>query len=187
MRHLFLVVLAASAIATPAFAAGDAIVEAQIGYDTPSVDGSLGSTSGVSYGVTLAYELPIDDTIFFGAEVAVNNSTAKECAGGGTAVDPRVCFGAGRDFGAAARFGVDIAKNDSIYAIAGYSNLKANVTADAGTGPSGASTTLDGVQVGVGYRHWFGEKLFGKFEYRYSNYEAGVERHQGLVGVGYQF
>ncbi|HYJ83725.1 MAG TPA: outer membrane beta-barrel protein, partial [Allosphingosinicella sp.] len=59
------------------------------------------------------------------------------------------------------------------------------------TTPAGVTTrdgrNLDGFRLGAGYQHGFGEKMYGKVEYRYSNYEADVTRHQVLLGVGVQF
>ncbi len=46
---------------------------------------------------------------------------------------------------------------------------------------------LDGLRLGAGVQQGFGRNAYGKIEYRYSNYEAGIERHNVLVGVGLTF
>jgi outer membrane immunogenic protein len=186
MRKLLLVTVAALAASSPVYAQ-NVSVEVQTGYDVPTFDGTAGAVPGVSYGATLAVEMPIDESIFFGAEVSVDKSTSDECSGAATAVSPLVCVSTGRDFGAGVRFGADIGENSSFYAMAGYTNLRVGVVADDGTGPASAGANLDGIKLGLGFRQWFGKRAYGKVEYRYSNYEGGLDRHQGLVGIGYQF
>ena len=43
------------------------------------------------------------------------------------------------------------------------------------------------LRVGAGVEQQLGTNLYAKAEYRYSNYEAGIERHQVLGGVGFRF
>lgn len=186
MRKITLAAVAALAVSSPAFAQNIS-VEVQGGYDAPSFDGTAGTVPGVSYGATLALEMPIDDSIFFGAEVSIDDSTSDECGGAGTLADPSVCVALGRDFGAGVRFGADLGKSSSVYGMVGYTNLRVGVTANDGTGPIGSAANVDGIKLGAGFRQWFGKRAYGKVEYRYSNYEGGLERHQGLVGLGYQF
>jgi outer membrane immunogenic protein len=186
MRTYLIAAVAALAVSSPAYA-GNVSVEVQGGYDAPKFDGTAGTVDGISYGATLAYEMPIDETIFLGAEVSIDDSSAKECGGAATAADPRVCVNLGRDLGAGVRFGVDFGKSSSVYGMVGYSNLRVGVTADDGTGAVGGAANVDGIKLGAGFRQWFGKRAYGKVEYRYSNYQGGLERHQGLVGVGYQF
>ncbi len=186
MRNIIFAVAAVLAASSPAYAQ-NLSVEVQTGYDSPTFDGSAGAVPGVSYGATLAYEMPLDDTIFFGAEVSLDHSTSDECSGASTAASPLVCVALGRDFGAGVRFGADLGENSSIYAVAGYTNLRVNVLADDGTGLVDGAANVDGIKLGAGFRQWFGKRAYGKVEYRYSNYEGGLERHQGLVGLGYQF
>ncbi len=187
MNKFAIAAVALMGVASPAYAAGGLNVEVQGGYDAPKTDGTIGASSGITYGATLAYEMPVDDSIFVGVEASVNNSTSDECVGTATAVDPQVCIDYGRDFGAGARLGFNVSKNTALYGVVGYSNLRVGASVNDGTTLSSGKTNVDGVQVGVGVRQWFGKRAYGKVEYRYSNYEAGVERHQGLVGVGYEF
>lgn len=76
-----------------------------------------------------------------------------------------------RDFGADARLGVAVTDNLLVYGKVGYANLRG----------------LDGVRVGGGLEIASGAKLYGKLEYRYSDFQEGVGRHAGLVGVGLRF
>jgi outer membrane immunogenic protein len=186
MKAFLFAAVAALAVSSPAFAQ-DVSIEVQGGYDAQTASGAGGSIKGASYGATLAFELPVDETIFVGAEVSLDNSTTDECAGARTALEPEVCVAYGRDFTVGLRGGVDLGKSSSIYATVGYTNLRASVATDDGTTADKLSGNVEGVKLGVGYRQWFGKRAYGKLEYRYSNLEAGLERHQGLVGVGYQF
>lgn len=80
-------------------------------------------------------------------------------------------FASYRDFGADARLGVALTDNLLAYGKVGYANLRG----------------LDGVRVGGGLEIASGAKLYGKLEYRYSDFQDGVGRHAGLVGVGLRF
>ena len=48
-------------------------------------------------------------------------------------------------------------------------------------------TNLDGVRVGAGLQYAIGGKSYVGGEYRYSNYEADVSRHQLALTVGTRF
>ena len=71
------------------------------------------------------------------------------------------------------------AGNTAIYGKAGYTNARIESSVGNENG--------DGLRVGGGVERKLGQNLFGKVEYRYSNYEADVERHQIVAGLGMRF
>jgi outer membrane immunogenic protein len=105
----------------------------------------------------------------------------------------------GRDLYVGGRLGVATEGNLLIYAKAGYTRLSASADYDA-AGSSGLDEDeidellededlgrLDGVRVGAGLEASFMTRGLAKIEYRYSNYEADVTRHQVVVGLGIRF
>ena len=40
---------------------------------------------------------------------------------------------------------------------------------------------------GLGYEYLLSGKSYLKLEYRYSNYEGGIERNQAVTGFGFRF
>jgi len=179
MRKLFAAALLAACSATPALAQGSEAfngphVELITGYD--SVDGAGDSTGGVIYGIGAGYDFRLDD-IVVGIEAEAAESTTGDCQGG-------VCVDASRDLYIGGRLGVVVAPNVLIYAKAGYSN--ARVVATAGGISDG--TNLDGARAGAGVEWQFANSpLSLRAEYRYTNYEAGLSRHQGVLGLSYRF
>ena len=103
-----------------------------------------------------------------------------------------------------ARVGVPVSPQALLYAKGGYTNARFGLDADDGAGfNEDFSATLDGFRVGAGVEYLFGTNVYGKVEYRYSNYsslkyndtlfndsnEIGVDldRHQVVAGVGFRF
>jgi len=77
-----------------------------------------------------------------------------------------------------------VAPNVLLYGKIGYSNARVEVT----SGNVSDSTNLDGVRAGAGLEWQFrNAPLSLRAEYRYTNYEQGVERHQGTVGLAFRF
>lgn len=81
----------------------------------------------------------------------------------------------GRELGATARIGGVVGKKVLLYGLGGYSNLNAG------------GFNFEGFQVGAGVELALGKQAFVKAEHRYANYDAGVEFHQNLLGVGLRF
>lgn len=191
MRNLVLASLLATAMATPALAQdADAPftgprVEALVGWDR--VQGGGSKSDDVGYGVALGYDAQMGGAVI-GAEAEYSDSNNKSCVGARTAADPRDCLKAGRDLYVGGRVGTAIGASTLLYAKAGYTNADAKFTTDNGTTETTlAKSHLDGVRVGAGVEQKLGGNAYVKGEYRYSNYERGVERHQALAGVGIRF
>lgn len=79
------------------------------------------------------------------------------------------------DLGAGARLGYVVNENVLAYARGGYTNL------DLGR------RSVDGLTVGGGLEVNVAGPVYGKVEYRYTDFEGGLGRHGGLVGVGLRF
>jgi outer membrane immunogenic protein len=163
MRKIALLAALAAFSAAPAYASGEARVEAQLGYD------DIGGESGVTYGTVLGYDMDIGSTAFVGVEVGFAETSIEE-------LDVK----AGRDLSAGVRFGVEVSERGKLYGLVGYSNQRFSA-------PGFASENIDGIRVGVGYQHDISKNLYGKVEYRYTNYELGVDRQTVVAGLGARF
>lgn len=170
-------------VATPAFAqdAGKQPfsgfhAEALVGYDT--VDDGTDSEDGVTFGGAFGYDFRASSLVF-GVEGEITTATTRAC----TDDNKTVCAESGRDLYAGARVGTPVSENVMVYAKAGYTNGRI-----VGTYLNQAQVRedLDGVRGGVGVELARGSLLL-RTEYRYSNYEQGVTRHQGVVGLGVRF
>jgi outer membrane immunogenic protein len=172
MRVINAAVLLAAATATPAFAqpfkGGN--VTAIVGFDHAEFAGESGS--GIVYGIGAGYDFQSGGTVF-GLQLEATDATTKNC-------DLGVCIRAGRDLYAGARLGGVVSNKTLIYALAGYSNARVSVDGFGGT-------NLDGIRGGLGVEHQPGNNWFFRFEGRYTNYEQGFSRWQGVAGVGIRF
>jgi outer membrane immunogenic protein len=180
-----------AAAATPAAAEGFR-AEVHGGWDHVRADGpginNNDSDSGIVYGIGAGYDFAISPKVELGVDLSADLSTMEECESSVIVPNDRACLDAGRDLAAAVRLGYKVSPKGTIYALAGYTNARFRFDY---TTPAGVTTrdgrNLDGFRLGAGYQHGFGENMYGKVEYRYSNYEAGVTRHQALLGVGVNF
>jgi outer membrane immunogenic protein len=180
-----------AAAATPAAAEGFR-AEIHGGWDHVRSDGpginNNDSDSGIVYGIGAGYDFAISPKVELGLDLSADLSTMEECENSVVLANDRACLDAGRDLAAAIRLGYKVSDRGTLYALAGYTNARfrfdyttpANVT-------TRDSRNLDGFRLGAGYQHDLGKNMYAKAEYRYSNYEADVARHQALVGVGIKF
>ncbi|OSZ68361.1 hypothetical protein CAP40_07155 [Sphingomonas sp. IBVSS2] len=178
MRILATTALAlVAATATPALAQDGAFqgprAEVIGGWDRVNGDGD--GKSGFVYGGAIGYDLQRGKAVF-GVDAEVTGSTTK-------ATEAGVTVKAGRDLYAGVRAGVAVSPTTLVYAKGGYTNGR--ITGE--TGNVRVSDNLDGFRLGAGVEHAFGQRLYGKVEYRYSNYSQDVERHQVLAGLGVRF
>lgn len=190
MRKVAIAILLASATAaTPALAQDGAAfsgprVEGVVGWDRTQANG--GHDDGVLYGIGAGYDIQRGSTVF-GLETELTDSDVKECVGARTAADPRVCAKAGRDIYVGGRAGFVVGGSTLLYAKAGYTNARYKGTVDDGTTRLSDGNNLDGIRVGAGAEYAVGPNSYVKAEYRYSNYEKGISRHQALAGFGFRF
>ena len=158
-------------------------VEAVAGYDRSKinlsdfgVDDSIKDT-GVVYGVGAGYDIPLNGNVSVGADVEATKSTIKEDFGAGTELE------AGRDLYAGGRVSFGIADNSNVYVKAGYTNFRVKGEA-AGVSDS---AKLDGYRLGAGAQFGLGGKAYVGGEYRYSDYESDLSRHQLVGTIGTRF
>jgi len=180
-----------AAAASPAAAEGFR-AEIHGGWDHARADGpginNNDSDSGIVYGIGAGYDFAISPKVELGLDLSADLSSLEECESSVVLPNDRACLDAGRDLAAAIRLGYKVSDRGTLYALAGYTNARFRFDY---TTPGGVTTrdgrNLDGFRLGAGYQHDFGKRMYGKVEYRYSNYEAGVTRHQALMGVGVKF
>jgi outer membrane immunogenic protein len=122
-----------------------------------------------------------------GVELNADDSTTKECGSDVVVLGDTLCVRAGRDLSAVARMGWNTSAAGKLYVLAGYTNARLKISYTDATGTVSDAGNGDGVRVGAGYQQSFASGLYGKVEYRYSNYEADFSRHQVLAGVGIAF
>jgi len=172
MRTLFVAATAAALTATPAFAQDATApafsgghIEAIAGYESIHADGD--SQIGLAFGLAGGYDFRTGRAVI-GVELEAAESTVS-----------RSGVEAGRDLYAGGRVGVVLNERGLLYAKAGYTNARASF---AGTG-----VNFDGIRAGAGIEWMVDSHVSIRGEYRYSNYEDGLSRHQGLIGLGYRF
>jgi len=174
---IFAATAAALLSAAPALAQADSFVgpraEVIAGYDAVKATGNgLGTPDGFLYGFGLGYDARVSGAVV-GLEAELSDSTAKRNFTGGS-VD------ASRDIYVGARAGVPLGDVALAYVKAGYTNARFEAN---GFG----SEKLDGIRLGAGLEYKLGTNLFLKGEYRYSNYEQDIVRHQVVGGLGIRF
>lgn len=172
------VAAAAVAVSAPAFAQdaapfAGAHAEVLAGYDALDTNTAvLGTLDGVLYGIGLGYDFQAGNAVL-GIEGEASDATSNFDYAGGQ-------LDAERDLYVGARAGFLIGDQALAYVKAGYTNARLNDTFAGGA-------NADGVRVGAGLEYKLGGQLFVKGEYRYSNYEANLERHQVVAGLGMRF
>lgn len=181
MRILAITALALATVATPAFAQdsektgfGGASVGAVVGID--HVKDSTDGSTGVLGGVTLGYDFDAGGVVI-GADAEADLASTKDCVGAS-------CVKAGRDLYVGGRIGAPLSENLLFYGKVGYTNARVKGTV---SGTTVTAQNLDGIRAGVGLEVKTHSNLFGRIEYRYSNYEQDVVRHQGVAVIGVRF
>ena len=193
MRKYLLAALCAGTLATPAFAQDQGNlsgfrVEGLVGYDRPSIADE--NADGVLYGMGVGYDFQSGNTVF-GIEAEATDSTGNERVAGVALPGDELRVRAGRDLYIGGRAGAVVGGSTLIYAKAGYTNAQVRVDYEDGTAGTindfTDRTNLDGVRAGAGAQFAIGTNAYLKTEYRYSNYEDGVDRHQVVGGFGFRF
>lgn len=172
--------LAAFLAATPALAQDGTVppkgprIEALIGYDRVKVAGD--HDSGVLFGIGAGYDFAVGNGVSLGADVEATESTQKESIGDAEAK-------AGRDLYAGGRVSFAVTPNANLYVKGGYTNARFKAT----DGVISDSANFDGFRLGGGGQLGIGGKAYVGGEYRYSDYEAGLSRHQVALTLGTRF
>ena len=182
MKKILLVLAASSATlaATPALAQTAPVApngmraEVLAGYD--SVKGNGESDDGLLYGVGVGYDFGGRGALGFGVDAELSDSNVKQG-------DDTASVEAGRDLYAGGRLNYALSNSATLYAKAGYTNAKAKYELLG----EEDSETLEGYRLGAGAQFGIGGRAYVGGEYRYSNYEQGVERHQVAMTLGTRF
>jgi len=163
---------AATAFASPALAqeAKGPVglhVDAVVGFDHAGIDGF--HENGVLFGLGAGYDVPVSKTFSLGIDVEGTDSTAKK---NGLSAD--------RDLYAGGRASFAVSPRANVYLKGGYTNARIKESGFGGV-------NLDGFRVGAGGQMLITGKAYVGAEYRYSNYELGVDRHQVALILGTRF
>lgn len=191
LKYYLAAVLAATGVASPVFAQ-DAEPEAARPSEFTGfkVEGLAGYDEGLVYGVGAGYDLQLGRLVL-GAEAELSDSTEKDCLTSAFAPGDRFCARLGRNLYAGGRIGFTVAPRTLLYGKIGYTNQRIGIDYVAGTPPTLASfstgSNLDGIRLGAGLEQKLGRNAYVRGEYRYSDYENGDFRHDGVVGIGFRF
>ena len=156
-------------------------VEALVGYDAIRLDlEDFGADesfkdSGVLYGIGAGYDFAVGG-MALGVDVEGTDSTAKEG-------DDFASVKAGRDLYAGLRATFPVSPTANLYVKGGYTNARFKAELDGDS----ESSNADGVRLGAGGQLSIGGKAYVGGEYRYSNYEADLSRHQFALTIGTRF
>lgn len=197
MRKFIVAALLAGTAAAPALAQDVAPVAAGTG---PRVEALIGfedaSETGTDliYGVGAGFDFTAGGATA-GIEAEYMDTDGKQCDRDVIIVGDRVCAGIGRDIYVGGRVGANLFGSSFAYVKGGYTNQRVRASYDdGGNGNLNANEgqNLDGFRVGGGLEFGiptlgFGSSAYIKTEYRYSNYEQGFDKHQGVAGIGFRF
>ena len=188
----------ATALAVPAAAQDNSAftgprIEGIAGYDISKagsdVDNDLNdeddeSIDGFMYGVGIGYDVAVGGLVL-GAEAELTDSTAKTEVVDGDLEDLGIAgeFETGRDIYVGARAGVLANPNTLLYVKGGYTNARFS----AESGALRAKQDLDGYRIGGGAQFALAGKAYIGGEYRFSDYEDDVRRHQLVATIGTRF
>ena len=183
MKKILLASAASAAFlaATPAFAQSAPAapvgprVEAVIGYDKVKALGE--KDGGALFGVGAGYDFAVAPTVSLGVDAEATESTQKE--GDEDIAEVK----AGRDLYAGVRASLAVAPNANLYVKGGYTNARFKATDGVDT----FAENFDGYRLGAGGQMGIGGKAYVGGEYRYSDYEDGLKRHQLALTVGTRF
>lgn len=158
MKKITLVMAAAAAFAAaPAMASDFTGVRAEVTAGLDDVTGGVDPTE-VTYGAGVGVDAELYKNVIVGVEATVDNVFDR------------------RNIGAGARLGYVVADTALVYAKVGYANWKQTTSAE-----------LEGLRVGGGIEANLYGPVYGKIEYRYTDFNRGVGQHGGLVGLGLRF
>ena len=215
MRKLILAALLAGGAAAPAFAQEESPftgirVEGIVGYDSlrsgerddgvdTSDDEGDESIEGALYGVGAGFDFDLGGVVA-GIEGEFSQSGAEQDFDESVDAPFTTRVDVGRDLYIGGRLGFRVAPTTLLYGKAGYTTTRVEAELANDTDLEQFDTRIDGWRFGAGLEQVFGRNMFGKVEYRYSNYgdirldEGGefetdidLDRHQVVAGIGLRF
>jgi outer membrane immunogenic protein len=114
-------------------------------------------TTDVTYGASVGLDAELYKGVIVGVEATADNVLDR------------------RNVAAAARVGLVI-KDVLVFGKVGYANWKQTTTRE-----------LEGLRLGGGLEAKLAGPVYGKVEYRYTDFNQGVGQHGALVGLGLRF
>ena len=117
-----------------------------------------GSEDAITFAVNAGYDFRLGQGAIAGVTVELGDSDET-----------------GRDLYAGARIGGIVSDRVMLYAHGGYTNLNAG------------GFNFEGIRGGVGAEFAVSERVYLNTEYRYSDYDSGLDFHGAVVGVGFRF
>lgn len=181
MKQILFATAASAALlaATPAYAQAAAPVgprvEALVGYDKVKALGE--KDGGVLFGIGGGYDFAVAPAVSLGVDVEASESTQKE------GDEDIAQVKAGRDLYAGGRVNFAVSPTANLYVKGGYTNARFKAT----DGIDNFAENFDGVRLGAGGQLAVSGKAYVGSEYRYSNYQDGLQRHQVALTVGTRF
>ena len=190
-KYCLAAAVVAAGVASPVFAQDAEPAEKPADFTGFKVEGLAGYDEGLVYGIGAGYDLQLGRLVL-GAEAELSDSTDSECLPPGTfAPGDSFCGRAGRDISAGGRIGFTVAPRTLLYGKIAYTNHRIMLDYVAGTPATLASFeskfNLDGIRLGAGLEQKLGRNAYVKGEYRYSDYEDGSFKHDGVIGIGFRF
>lgn len=191
LKYCLAAAVAAAGVASPVFAQDAEPAAAKPSEFTGfKLEGLAGYDEGFVYGVAAGYDIQLGRLVL-GAEAEASDSTDKECLTSAFAPGDRFCARSGRNLYVGGRIGFTVAPRTLLYGKIGYTNQRIGLDYVAGTPATLASFStadnLDGIRLGAGLEQKLGRNAYVKGEYRYSDYETGDFKHDGVVGIGFRF
>jgi outer membrane immunogenic protein len=153
-------------------------VELQLGLDRVkvSLDGDNFKDNGTVFGIGAGYDFAVGNNVTAGIDLEATETSVEEG-------DDFAEVEGGRDLYAGGRVSFGVAQNATAYVKAGYTNFRVKAKA----GDVSESEHLGGWRLGGGAQFGIGGKGYLGGEYRYSNYENDVSRHQLVATLGTRF
>lgn len=146
--------------------------------------------NGLFFGGGVGFDVALGPQVAIGADLeATEAHTDFQAEEGGDSAELSV----GRDLYAGVRLTVPITAGGAetpmgnFYVKGGYTNLRLRGTISFDGDTQSEATNLDGLRAGIGLQFAIGASSYIGAEYRYSNYEADVYRHQGALTFGFRF
>jgi outer membrane immunogenic protein len=163
MKNFMIAIATAStALATPAMANSFTGVRAEVTAGVDDVTGPVAARrldlTDVTYGAAVGFDAELYKNVIVGFEANLDNVFDR------------------RNVGASARLGYVIKDAVLVYGKVGYANWKQTT-----------STELEGLRLGAGVEANIAGPVYGKVEYRYTDFDRGVGQHGALVGFGVRF
>ena len=157
-------------------------------FEGPRLEGVVGTDGDLFYGGAIGYDMQ-RGKIVLGLEGELDLASAHHCQTLDPSINDSYCIKRQRDVYIGGRIGIAVAPGTLLYGKVGYTSLRERATYDGGSagGSFDFTGSFGGVRVGAGIEQRLGSNLYVKGEYRYSNYDLGGWKHDGVVGLGIRF